>query len=274
MSQTTRDLRIEAVDRPYVPVMVNDSGPYTFLLDTGALGASLSSDVARVFGLEEDGWVTLGSLGIGTCRWTDLGLGSGDSSAISKLVGRQVDGILGSRFLAWARLAVTIDYPNQTLSLDETPQNAAPLRPGIPLRIVNCYPLVPVHLNDAGPYLFLLDTGASVCVVSAEAARMLELPLGRAGIAHGAASDTASRASVLGRLRVGDKRTEDLNVTVMDCSDVTENAGVQVDGYLGHDWLKRFVVTIDYPRSTLILREARRGLQVEASTAPRYSPIR
>ena len=265
MSQTTRDLRIEAIDRLYVPVMVNDSGPHTFLLDTGALGASLSSGVARAFGLEEDGWVTLGSLGIGTCRWTDVGLGSGDNSAVSKLVGRQVDGILGSRFLAWAGLAVTIDYPNETLSLDETARNPAPLPPGIPLRIVNCYPLAPVHLNDTGPYLFLLDTGASVCVVSPEVARMLELPVGPTGVARGAASDIASRASALGRLSVGDTHTKDLKVTVMDCSGVTENAGVQVDGYLGHDWLKRFVVTIDYPGSTLILCEARRGPLPEAS---------
>jgi len=265
MGQTTRDLRIEAADRAYVPVMVNDTGPYTFLLDTGALGASLSSDVARAFGLEEDGWVTLDSLAIGTCRWTDVGLGSGDSSAISKLVGRQVDGVLGSRFLAWASLAVTIDYPNQTVSLDEIARNRAPLPLGIPLRIVNCYPLVPVRLNDTGPYLFLLDTGASVCVVSPEVARILKLPVGPAGIARGAASDVASRASVLGRLSVGDTRTKDFKVTVMDCSGVTENAGVQVDGYLGHDWLKRFVVTIDYPGSTLILREARRGLLPEAS---------
>jgi hypothetical protein len=267
MGRTTGDLRIEAVDLPYVPVMVNDTGPYAFLLDTGALGASLSSDVARVLGLEEEGWVTLGSLAIGTRRWTDLGLGSGDNSPISKLVGRQVDGILGSRFFAWAGLAVTIDYPNQALCLDEDPRNAAPLPPGIPLHIANCYPLVPVHLDDTGPYLFLLDTGASLCVVSPEVARILELPVGPAGIARGATSDIASRTSRLGRLSVGDTHTEDLKVIVMDCSGVTENAGVQVDGYLGHDWLKRFVVTIDYARSTLILREARGGLRPETSTA-------
>jgi len=195
MRQRTRNLRIEIAERPYVPVTVNDSGPYPFLLDTGTLGLSLSADVARALGLKtEDGWTTLDSLAIGTSRWPDVGLGVGDNSALSSLLGRPVAGVLGSRFLAGARLAVTIDYPRQTLSLEEIAEGAGPRPSAIPLRMASHYPLVPVRLNRTGPYLFLLDTGAATCVVSPGVARSLDLPIGKWGTARGA-PPTSSRTT-------------------------------------------------------------------------------
>jgi predicted aspartyl protease len=184
----------------------------------------------------------------------DVGAGVGDNSALSRAVGRRVDGILGSRFFAWMKLSVTIDYPGQTLDLVEVEDGAGPCAAGAPLQLANQYPLVPVELNRTGPFLFLVDTGASGCIVSPQAAGTLQLPRGAEVTARGLASVIASYRSVLPRLSVGEARVEDLEVTVMECAAISENSGTRVDGYLGHDFLSRFAVTLDYPGQRLVLR--------------------
>ena len=254
MVESVHDLPIETADRPYVPVQVNGAGPHTFLLDTGALGLSLSADLAQALGLESDGWVTLRSLAIGAATWNEVGAGTGDNAPLSAALGRRVDGILGSRFLAWARLRVTIDYPGGTLSLKESDGSAESRPAGVPLRIAGDYPLAPVCVQGAGPYLFLVDTGASRCMVSPEVAQSLGLPSGPAAVAGGVALDIPCRRSTIPRLSVGDLSAADVEALVMDCSGVSDNAGVRVDGYLGHNLLSRFRLTLDYPRQVLALR--------------------
>jgi len=255
MGQSTRDLPIEIAERPYVPVMVNDTGPHPFLLDTGALGLSLATDVAQALGLEvEDGWTTVRRLAIGSCRWPDVGLGVGDNSALSSLLGRPVAGIIGSRFLAAAKLSLTIDYPSQTLSLEEGAEGGGLPPSAVGLTIANGYPLVPGRPNGTGPYLFLLDTGAGPCLISPAVARSLDLPMGNRGTARGVADDLESCRSVLALLAVGDQCAADLEVGVMDCATISGYAGTQVDGYLGHGFLSRFAVSVDFPRRALSLQ--------------------
>ncbi len=254
MAVGVQDLPIQVADRPYVPVHVNGTGPHTFLLDTGALGLSLSCDLVQALGLEDDGWVTLGSLSIGAACWHEVGAGTADNAALSARLGERVDGILGSRFLAWTELAITIDYPRRTLTLGRPTKGAPSRAVGVRLQIAHDYPLAPIRLEGQGPYAFLMDTGASRCVVSPEVARALGLPAGPAAVAGGVAEDLRCYHSTIPRLSIGDVTIEDVGAIVMDCSGVSDNAGVRVDGYLGHNLLSRFVVTLDFPRRVLMLR--------------------
>jgi hypothetical protein len=104
----------------------------------------------------------------------------------------------------------------------------------------NRYVVVPVHINEAGPYDFLLDTGARECILSPRIAEELRLPRGNAGTARGAVDEKSVTRSTVPHLRVAGKTAEDLAVSIMDCSHVSEYAGAPIDGYLGHNFLKGF----------------------------------
>jgi aspartyl protease family protein len=110
--------------------------------------------------------------------------------------------------------------------------------------------LAEVVLNDTRAARFLVDTGASVSVVSPEIAR--ELGIGAGGDAAAVELRTISgRTSgtlvVISSVRVGDSEADDVRAVV-------HAVGPGMDGILGNSFLGRFTVTIDPERRELRLR--------------------
>src|SRR5260221_14475239 len=75
--------------------------------------------------------------------------------------------------------------------------------------------LIPVEVNGKGPYRFVLDTGASMTVLSAELARELGVRGEKSAVGMGAGGKVpVSRGSVR-ELRGGETKHRDLDVAIM-----------------------------------------------------------
>jgi predicted aspartyl protease len=108
--------------------------------------------------------------------------------------------------------------------------------------------IVPVTFNGALTANLVLDTGATVTVVSRRIASNLALrTLGasKVGTVGGVITVPLAR---LGSLKVGEAEVHDLVVSIHDFS-----ADPRIEGLLGLDFLKRFHVSLDARRRLLIL---------------------
>jgi predicted aspartyl protease len=122
-------------DKPLIllDTMVNEKGPFRFVLDTGAGGTIITPALAKKLNIVPDkpdkeskatgagGDVqvragSVKSLAIGKTRRERLDVAIMDLAGISKAVGTDLDGILGYNFLKQYR--VTIDYRGRTVTFD------------------------------------------------------------------------------------------------------------------------------------------------------------
>jgi len=101
-----------------------------------------------------------------------------------------------------------------------------------------------------------MDTGATTTVVSNELADALALPRGEKQDGRGAAGKMTLVESRLPSLTVGHQILDSLPVSVTDLSFLGRVMGEQVDGALGHSFLKHFVMTLDYATKALSLRRS------------------
>jgi predicted aspartyl protease len=112
-----------------------------------------------------------------------------------------------------------------------------------------------VRVNGSQPLWFALDTGASVTVINTPTAAALGLKLEGGGHTRGAGGQVQS-SSVRGvRLDIGGVRLENLNVTAIELTSIENAAGRKMDGILGYEFLRRYVVEVDYERHFVNLYE-------------------
>jgi hypothetical protein len=110
--------------------------------------------------------------------------------------------------------------------------------------------VVQTMVNDAGPFSFLLDTGATHTVIEPALARELRLPvIGQASLTT--VSDVRQDQLVrLKRLRVGGSEISELGA-VIDRLDQVKFKAPGIRGVLGEDYLSNFDFLIDYRLHTL-----------------------
>ncbi len=147
----------------------------------------------------------------------------------------------------------------------------------IPLDIRGRRPHVMVKINGKGPFDFVLDTGASVCVLSLKAAEQLGLkPVASGGFAR-AVGGSGTFPIVYGlvkSLEVGSVKLTTVPVYLRDLQ-TGRNAGSDMaDGFLGLSALGDFLVTVDYKDHQLGLRYAPRKeiAPADASDLPTPDP--
>ncbi|HEX8772333.1 MAG TPA: retroviral-like aspartic protease family protein [Pyrinomonadaceae bacterium] len=115
--------------------------------------------------------------------------------------------------------------------------------------------LVPVQVNDEGPYDFILDTGAGTSLLSAELARRLGIEATETKEGRVAGGALTLPVGKVRSLAVGAARVDDVQVAIMDLADVGRAVGAKIDGDVGYNFLKDFRVTINYGQKTLRLRQ-------------------
>jgi predicted aspartyl protease len=272
--QTAVSFRLAGGDHPLilVPANVNDTGPYDFILDTGATISLLSSQLAVNLGIPTsdvmDARVAGGpvqvrigkvdSLAIGTAKLENVPVAIMDLSDIGEEVGAKIDGDIGYSYLK--HFQVVIDYRKRIIALirnEQTEDNRAgaisaqvkftladPSKPLI---------LVRVLVNDQGPFLFALDTGASIVAISPELASGLGIKL---AVGEALTTGGGHKADILSgkveSLAIGIVELRDLPIVVGDFLDTLSHAsGIKMDGIIGYNYLKEFIVTIDYTNQTL-----------------------
>ncbi len=136
---------------------------------------------------------------------------------------------------------------------------------GVPAETYGNFLIVETKWDKYGPYHFLIDTGSSSTLLTPElVARYGETnfpvaePEVRVKSASGAA--TVLKPAVVRQLRLGKVVFEDVPVLVYDCASLSSVLGVKIDGILGFPLFRETILTLDYPKSRVIL---------EGTTGPR-----
>lgn len=109
---------------------------------------------------------------------------------------------------------------------------------------------VPVRIEGAGPFAFMVDTGAQRTVLTHALARKLALaPAGQAVLVSVAGTDTVDLVHVR-ELMLGHRRFADLEAPLVD------GTGLEAEGILGLDSLQGQRVTIDFAANRMIIEDA------------------
>jgi predicted aspartyl protease len=111
--------------------------------------------------------------------------------------------------------------------------------------------LLTAHVNGKGPFVFTLDTGATMTLVSPEVAQMAGLEVIGKGEATGAGGKIVVSLSRAADVTVGTAEVQDLPVGIIDVAPLGGAMGTKIDGILGHNFLQMFRVTIDYRNEKL-----------------------
>ena len=144
-------------------------------------------------------------------------------------------------------LAATIA---STLSAETScPGNVASL----PFRTVNRHQMiVPVSINHAGPFSFLLDTGTQMTMVDPALVAALHLETtGKAEVSSVGMQSAASFAQA-SLVEAGSHSVANQKVLVYDLANL-QSTGLNIQGVLGEDFLEQFDMLIDNGHSLLCL---------------------
>lgn len=250
-----------------LPVMVDDAGPYRFLLDTGASHTLISPSLATSHGIRAErtddalgagGAVTVAhgyarSLSLGAVRRDRVPVAiTGEVERVGTAINASIDGALGHDFLG--DLVLTLDYDSCTLGLARSEEAGTP---DVAFRLASAdTPLivVPVFANGRGPYQFVVDTGASRTCVSQRLATDLGLATTESARGVGGGGGISVAPATLDSLSVGNATVRDHAVGVVTFLDaLARHVGEPLDGVIGYNFLNQYRTTIDYPRQTLSL---------------------
>lgn len=272
-------------NRPIVKVRLNGGKtPLRFVLDTGSGMSVISEDTARKIGIKP---VARGGLAraVGGGGRFEIVYGYVNSMDVGDIrienipvyirhfhdIQTPVDGYLG--IAALARLLTAVDYGSRRMTLVRARNlpdtsvsdrfNAANLlgagmaRPGIE---------IPVRTTASGflsgevtiegikkPLNFIIDTGATVSVLSERAAELDEAVafiqderirvFGAAGVAENV------KVALLPKIALGAYSREKINAAVLDLEPINETAGFLQSGILGGNFLRHFRVIFDFQRA-------------------------
>lgn len=111
--------------------------------------------------------------------------------------------------------------------------------------------LLDVMVNDQGPFPFVLDTGASMCVIVPALADQLGLERGEPRPGLGAGGPIQVQLATLESLAVGATKLGEPQVAVLDLAALRQALGVELSGIVGYNFLRHYRVTIDYPAQTV-----------------------
>ncbi|MEO7673428.1 MAG: aspartyl protease family protein [Pyrinomonadaceae bacterium] len=258
-------------NRPVIQLKVNGKDePLNFVLDTGS-GISVISDTTakrlKIDSITKGGFAKgIGGNGrfeivYGFLRQVDIG----DVEIRNVPVyirkfhndANNVDGYIGLSLIS--KFLTTIDYGNLTFSLTKAldPVDSFDTDKGVslPLRLTSSGFLSgEVQLEGVeAPLNFIVDTGASVSVISAEIASMEAISpfaniekmrvIGSAGITDGVTS------FLLPRVSFGSHSRKSITAIALDLDMINEASGFEQAGILGGNFLRNYRMTFDFKNS-------------------------
>lgn len=157
-----------------------------------------------------------------------------------------------------------------SLSSLPSPFRRTPPRPGrttlgsklviLPAQSIGNYLILELKIDRSGPYRFLVDTGSSVTLVTPAFAKrfatkdplLADAPRVRVMSAEGKVTELPPTS--LPRLELGEARFDDVVALIYDCAPLTAHLGIKIDGILGFPLFRETILTLDYPRSRILLQ--------------------
>lgn len=261
-------------DRPMILVYLNEEKePYRFVLDTGSGMSVISDRTAKRLGIKPVARGGLSRAVGGGGRFeivygflSSLEIGETRIDRVPVYI-RQfydeknpVDGYLGLSVIT--KFLTTIDYGAHTFTLTRRSGG------------INNRPLLdselPIHTSGSGflsgevrvesvekPLNFIIDTGASVSVVSQKLFEATDIEgfaqktkmkiYGAAGVADDV------KLLTLPRVTFGAFSRPKISAAVLDLEPVNETAGFMQDGILGGNFLRHYRITFDFARAVIQL---------------------
>jgi len=283
-----RVTRILRVTFAVVTVCIDGSGPFRFMVDTGASGTAISPPVARTLHLATRGksgegfgascTTTFHSVAVANWSIDHVALAAQDvtTADLPKTPVLGVDGLLGSDVLSRFG-AVTVDYDHSRLDLpgpEGTPTAAGavqgptatptppvllqgqPTSAQVPMKVLSAHrqvlAFVPVRFGTRPPSSWVVDTGSSLSGVAVAAVRHLHLATvgGHLPLAT-VGCRTAVSFAKSGQWAVGSTRLDPQDLVAIRLPGVSSHG---VEGLLGSDVFSRFdQITVDYAGGRLLL---------------------
>jgi tetratricopeptide (TPR) repeat protein len=289
----------EAVDsRPIMRVRVNGSKEeLKFVLDTGSGMSVISEETAKKLGLRPVAQGGLARAVGGGGKFeivygflTSMEIGEVKVESVPVYIRRfyddknPVDGYIGLSIIS--KFIATVDYGSKTFSLIKRTQENQDLltlyragsEPGpgpntttveIPLRTTSSGFLSGEVALDGveKSHNFIIDTGASISVISERLAEMEDLGtyeqpvrlrvFGAAGVAENV------KTVLLPEVALGTLKRNEVNCAVLDLDAVNETAGFTQDGILGGNFLQNYRVSFDFQRGVIRLDPLKKGSVTE-----------
>jgi predicted aspartyl protease len=118
--------------------------------------------------------------------------------------------------------------------------------------------LLPVHVNDHGPFDFILDTGAGTSLLSSDLSQQLKVKVVGSKEGQSAGGKVSVSLAKVDSLAVGEAKVDDVDVGIVDLSHIGKTIGAKIDGDLGYNFLKHFRIAIDYGECVIRLDDPKR----------------
>jgi tetratricopeptide (TPR) repeat protein len=269
--ENTTSVNVELVnDRPIILLRVNKKDePLRFVLDTGSGISVISRETAERLNIKP---VTKGGLAraIGGAGKFEIVYGFLNSVEIGEVKinnvpvyirefhnrNERVDGYIGLSLIS--KFLTTIDYGSRKFSLlkkDSSQDKKTDEKAMLPLRLTSSGFLSgEVELEGVKiPLNFIVDTGASISVISENLADLEEVRqfardekmrvVGAAGITE------AVPSFMLPRVTFGSNSREQIKAIALDLDIINEASGFEQSGILGGNFLKNYRVTFDFQNS-------------------------
>ena len=261
-------------NRPIVQIRANDGEEdLKFVLDTGSGITVISDKTAQKLrmkpitrggyakGIGGDGrfeivYGFLRSVGIGDVKVKNVPVYIRKFHSDSE----GIDGYIGLSLIS--KFLTTIDYGNLTFSLLKRESEGGTIPAGesisLPLRLTSSGFLSgEVQLEGIeAPLNFIVDTGASVSVISDSIASMDKISsmirtekmrvIGAAGVTNNVSSFSLPRVSF------GNHSRESITAIALDLDMINETSGFEQSGILGGNFLKNYSLTFDFKNSKVI----------------------
>jgi predicted aspartyl protease len=253
-----------------VKACVNGSKPKLFILDTGATETVITPSLANELGIKSrstgsDQRIGNASISIENLNIRDMPVYIFEPPQALTLRldhGINYSGILGYTFLV--HFITTIDYASKTLEFipveQRVTENETSKSYNIPFEIVQQQIFVRGKLNDKGPALLLIDTGAAEIVITHRSAKELKLQ----GIPMIQPSNALT--STLDSISFFEVSLKDVPVVIFDPPQAIAY-GINFDAILGYNFLSKYRITIDYQRRVLTLLPRIDSFPLGAETA-------
>jgi hypothetical protein len=103
-----------------------------------------------------------------------------------------------------------------------------------------------VQINNSDGLLFLFDTGANASAVDEGTSDNLKLSIVRSDSVEGSAGTILVQMVKINSITTGNATVKDLEFSKQDLSYSLAPPGKHIDGILGTDFMKHFIVTIDF----------------------------
>jgi predicted aspartyl protease len=261
-------------DRPIINVRINGKDePLRFVIDTGSGISVISEETAKRLKIRT---VAKGGLarGLGGDGSFPIVYGFVHSVQIGDVsvrrvpvyirkfhaAGQPVDGYIGLALIS--KYLATVDYGNRTFALTRKDTDTREFRQesevSLPLRLTSSGFLSgEVELEGMqDPLSFIVDTGASVSVISERVARTPAISpflndkklrvIGSAGVTDGASTFSLPKVSF------GQHSRKGIMAVALDLDIINEASGFEQAGILGGNFLKNYRLTFDFKNSKVI----------------------